>query len=108
MTGNLDKIRTVSSSKKTLPNRKEIMKFWVTYTSDEPNREERIKENYGLLNSIVDEVKYNAPLDLIVGGEKVSLGYPTMNHFGLIAKVADMAIGEAYLTNVPLSVRTIS
>lgn len=105
MTGNLDKIRTVSSSKKTLPNRKEIMKFWVTYTSDEPNREERIKENYGLLNSIVDEVKYNAPLDLIVGGEEVSLGYPTMNHFGLIAKVADMAIGEAYLTNVPLSVK---
>lgn len=105
MDGNLDKIRTVSSSKKTLPNRKEIMKFWITYASDEPNRDERIKENYGLLNSIVDEVKYNAPLDLMVEGESVSLGYPTMNHFGLISKVADMAIGEAYLTNVPLTVK---
>lgn len=105
MEENFDKLRTVAQSKKTLPNRKEIMKFWVNYTTDEPNREERIKENYSLLNGIVDEAKYNAPLDLVVMGEAVSLGYPTMNHFGLIAKVAETAVGEAIITSIPLTVK---
>lgn len=105
MEENFDKIRTVPYSKKTLPNRKEIMKFWVNYATDEPNRLERINENYSLLNGIVDESKYNAPLDLLMEEESVSLGYPTMSHFGLISKVAETATGEAILTTIPLTVK---
>lgn len=101
----IQEIRTPYTSQKTKNNRKDIMKFWLTYNSSDEYRESRITENYSLLNSLVDSSRYNANLDLIMEGESVSLGYPTMQHFGLIAKVAEAAIGEAILSNIPLSVR---
>lgn len=103
--------RTVSEKAKranSFKRQKELARNYADFLDYEPNREERIRVNYGLLNGVIEDKHYNAPMDLTVEGEEVSLGYPYMQHFGLISKVAEAAIGEELMMPLMVSVEDFS
>ena len=92
--------KTVSykaKTKKDFERQKALMKIYYSYLYHElydKQRQERINTNYKLLNGIVDDDVYNAPLEITMEGQEVTLGYPNITHHPLISKVAAAAIGE--------------